>query len=96
MNKRIREKHIPRFNMYMLRVCAVLRRFEIAMGHKVEHKTERRLSNMMKRNWYKNRRNTENYEDSFKDVMNNIQLDVFEQLIHSIDENKSMEDSINE
>lgn len=96
MNKRIREKHMPRFNMYMLRVYAVLHRFEIILGHKVEHKTERRLSNMIKRNWYKNRRNTENYEDSFKDVINDIQLNVFEQLIHSMDKNKSMEESINE
>ncbi|MBR5297761.1 MAG: hypothetical protein IKU29_07850 [Parabacteroides sp.] len=80
MNKRIKKKHAPRFSMYMLCVMGVLHKLEIILGHKVEHKIERRLSNMIRRNWYKNRRNTENYEDSFKDVMNNIQLDVFEKL----------------
>lgn len=98
MNKRIREKHIPRFNMYMLRVYAVLRRFEIATGHKVEHKAERRLSNMMKRNWYKNRRNNKMLEDAFEHTVNDMLLGVVEQSFHPMDyyENKSMEDSINE
>jgi hypothetical protein len=98
MNKRIKKKHMPRYNMYMLCVYAVLRRFEIAMGHKVEHKAERRLSNMMKRNWYKNRRNNKKHEDAFKYAMNNFLLGVVEQSLHPMDyyENKSMEENINE
>lgn len=98
MNKRIKKKHMPRCNMYMLCVYAVLRRFEIIMGHKVEHKAERRLSNTMKRNWYKNRRNNKKHEDAFKYAMNNIMLGVVEQSFHPMDyyENKSMEESINE
>lgn len=104
MNKRIREKHIPRCNMYMLCVMDVLHRFEIIFGHKVEHKTERKLSNMMKRNWYKNRRNDKKYEDedAFKYVMNNIQLGIVERIVeqslHPMDyyESKSMEESSNE
>lgn len=102
MNKRIREKHMPRFNMYMLCVTHVLHKCEIILGHKVEHKTERRLSNMMKRNWYKNRRNNKKHEDAFKYVMNNIQLGIVkrivEQSLHPMDyyENKSMEENSNE
>lgn len=98
MNKRIRQKHAPRFNMYMLCVMGILHKCEIILGHKVEHKTERRLSNMMKRNWYKNRRNNKKHEEAFEYVMNNIMLGVVEQSFHPMDyyENKSMEESINE
>lgn len=98
MNKRIKKKHMPRFNMYMLCVMGILHKYEIILGHKVEHKTERRLSNMMKRNWYKNRRNNKKHEDAFKYTMNDIMLGVVEQSFHPMDyyENKPMEDNINE
>lgn len=101
MNKRIKKKHEPRFNMYMLCAMGVLHRCEIILGHKVAHKTERRLSNMIKRNWYKNRRNNKMLEDTFDTfeyIVNNIMLGVVEQSFHPMDyyENKSMEESINE
>jgi hypothetical protein len=70
----------------------VLLKCEIILGHKVEHKTERRISNMMKRNWYKNRRNNKMLEDAFEYTMNDILLGVVEQSFHPMDyyENKSM------
>ena len=98
MNKRIKKKHAPRCNMYMLCVMVVLHKLEIILGHKVEHKIERRLSNMMKRSWYKNRRNNKKHEEAFEYVMDNILLGVVEQSFYPMDyyENKSMEENINE
>lgn len=92
-NKRIKKKHTPRFSMYMMCVMYNLHKFELILGHKVEHKIARKLSNSMKRKCYKNLSNNKKHEEAFNNALDNFLLDVVEQSFHPMDyyENKSME-----
>lgn len=95
MNKRIRKKHMPRFNLALLGFNCV--KLEHVLGHKINHKIKRSLINRRVREYRKEPKNTKMIEltDS---MLEKIWMVAVEQSFHPMDyyENKSMEDSINE
>ena len=95
MNKRIRKKHMPRFNLALLGFNCV--KLERVVGHKIDHKIKRALINARFREYRKEPKNTKMIEltDS---MLEKIWMAVVEQSFHPMGyyENKSMEDSINE
>lgn len=95
MNKRIKKKHKQRFNLRLLGFSFY--ELEKALGHDIDHKIKRSLTNRRFREYRKEPKNTEMI-DFTKDLLEKIWLTSVEQSFHQMDyyENKSMEDSINE
>lgn len=98
MNKRIKKKHMPRFNLGLLGSSyAKDVNLEQVLGHKIDHKIQRALINRRFREYRKEPKNT-GMIDFTKDLLEKIWLASIEQSFHPMDyyENKSMEESINE
>ena len=95
MNKRIKKKHMPRFNLRLLGFSFY--ELEKALGHDIDHKIKRSLTNRRFREYRKKPKNTEMIK-LITDMFEKIWLASVEQSFHPMDyyENKSMEDSINE
>ena len=95
MNKRIKKKHMPRFNLGLLGFSFY--ELEKALGHDIDHKIKRSLTNRRFREYRKKPKNTEMIK-LITDMFEKIWLASVEQSFHPMDyyENKSMEDSINE
>lgn len=95
MNKRIRKKHMPRFNLRLLGFSFF--ELEQALGHDIDHKIKRSLTNHRLREYHKEPKNTEMIELTTS-LLEKIWMVAVEQSFHPMDyyENKSMEDSINE
>lgn len=98
MNKRIKKKHMPRFNLGLLGSSFFKdMKLEQVLGHKIDHKIQRSLINRRFREYRKEPKNTEMIEFT-KDLLEKIWLASIEQSFYPMDyyENKSMEESINE
>ena len=98
MNKRIKKKHMPRFNLGLLGSSfSKDMKLEQVLGHKIDHKIQRSLINRRFREYRKEPKNTEMIEFT-KDLLEKIWLASIEQSFYPMDyyENKSMEESINE
>lgn len=95
MNKRIRKKHMPRFNLALLGFNCV--KLERVVGHKIDHKIKRSLINRRFREYRKEPKNTEMIE-LMDGMLEKMWIIAVEQSFHPMGyyENKSMEDSINE
>lgn len=95
MNKRIKKKHNPRFNLRLLGFSFF--ELEQALGHEIDHKIKRALINRRFREYRKEPKNTEMINFT-KDILEKIWLTAVDQSFYPMDyyENKSMEDSINE
>ena len=94
MNKRIKKKHKPRFNLRMLGFSFF--ELEQTLGHDIDHKIKRSLTN---RRYHESRKEPKN------DEMNEFTSSMLEEMTLLIDrsfypmdyyENKSMEESSNE
>jgi enolase len=98
MNKRIKKKHKPYFNLGLLGSSfAKDVKLENDLGHKIDHRIHRSLINRRFREYRKEPKNTEMI-DFTKDLLEKLWLASVEQSFHPMDyyENKSMEESINE
>lgn len=98
MNKRIKKKHTPRFNLGLLGFSFFKdAKLEQILGHKIDHKIQRSLINRRFREYRKEPKNTMMI-DLTKYMFEKIWLTSVEQSFHPMDyyENKSMEESINE
>lgn len=95
MNKRIRKKHMPRFNLALLGFNCV--KLERVVGRKIDHKIKRSLINRRFREYRKEPKNTEMIE-LMDGMLEKMWIIAVEQSFHPMGyyENKSMEDSINE
>ena len=95
MNKRIRKKHMPRFNLALLGFNCV--KLERIVGHEIDHKIKRSLINRRFREYRKEPKNTKMIE-LMDGMLEKMWITAVEQSFHPMDyyENKSMEDSINE
>ncbi len=95
MNKRIRKKHMPRFNLALFEINCV--KLEHVLGHKIDHKIKRSLMNRWFREYHKEPKNTEMIELT-TNLLEKIWMVAVEQSFYPMDyyENKSMEDGINE
>lgn len=94
MNKRIKKKHKPRFNLGLLGLSFV--KLEQALGHDIDHKIKRALINRRFREYRKEPKNTETIDFS-KDMLEKMLISSVKQSFHPIDyyENKSMEGKYN-
>lgn len=95
MNKRIKKKHMSRFNLRLLGFSFF--ELEQALGHDIDHKIKRSLANRRFREYRKEPKNT-GMINFTKDLLEKIWMTAVEQSFHPMDyyENKSMEESINE
>lgn len=95
MNKRIKKKHKPRFNLGLLGLSFF--KLEQVLGHGIDHKIKRALINRRLRGYHKESKNTEMF-DSTKDRLEKIWMASIKQSFNSMDyyENKPMGDGINE
>lgn len=96
MNKRIRKKHKPRFNLGLL-YLSNFRKLENIIGHEIDHKIKRSMQNNIKREYRKEPKNSRMIEIT-RDVLERIMFASIEQSFYPMDyfENKSMEVSLNE
>ena len=95
MNKRIKKKHKPYFNLGLLGSnFAKDVKLENDLGHKIDHKIHRSLINRRFREYRKEPKNTEMIEFT-KDLLEKLWLASVEQSFHPMDyyENKSMEEN---
>ena len=95
MNKRIKKKHNPRFNLRLLGFSFF--DVEQVLGHDIEHKIKRSLINHRFREYRKEPKNAEMIELTTS-MLKKMWLDSIEQSFYPMDyyENKSMEEDINE
>ena len=96
MNKRIRKKHRPRFNLSLLDLSS-FHKLENIVGHTIDHKIKRSMQNDTKRKYRKEPKNSQMIEIT-RDVLKRIMFASIEQSFYPMDyfENKSMEESLNE
>lgn len=95
MNRRIKKKHKPRFNIGLLGFSFF--ELEQALGREIDHKIKRSLMNRRFREYRKEPKNS-GMIDFTKDLLEKIWMASIEQSFYTMDyyENKSMEESINE
>ena len=96
MNKRIRKKHKPRFNLGLL-YLSNFSKLENIVGHKIDHKIKRAMQNNRKRECRKEPKNSQMIEIT-RDMLERILLGSIERSFYPMDyfENKSMEESLDD
>lgn len=90
MNKRIRKKHKPRFNLRLLGLSFF--KLEQALGHGIDHKIKRALINRRLREYRREPKNTKMIEIT-TDIFEKMWMASIEQSFYPMDyfENKSQE-----
>lgn len=92
MNKRIRKKHKPRFNIRLLFLVFNFYELEKGLGHSIDYKIKRSLTNHRLREYRREPKNTKMIELT-TDMFEKIWMTSIEQSFYPMDyfENKSQE-----
>lgn len=95
MNKRIKKKHLPRFNLGLLGLNFT--KLEERVGHKIDHKIKRSMVNRYKREYRKEPKNSQMIY-TVRDMLDRIMDASINQSFYPMDhfENKSMEEYLDE